>query len=859
MTSPNPPITPLSDDALRQHALVSTLDHVKAFAQFSPQGELVTANDIFLDLLGYTRDEAIGSHHRRFCDPAFVASPEYAHFWQRLRAGEAYTDLCERRRKDGSVCWLEATYAPVREDGVITRILKMASDVTERVHRDHLAHENVRRLSLVANATDNAVLITDGRWRTVYVNQGFVRKFRLKPHEIGGRQPTFTLAPHLSGDVLRDMRRELRQGRDVRREEVLRARGQERYWCSIATSPVFEQGRLVNTVTVITDITQSKMHQVLHQRVLEAIVHERPLLDVLEMICAEVERMLPDMASAVLEASPDGMVHLLAAPRLPTDSLRRHSGRVRWPGGDRAVEGVDPLVQFQFDADAEMPLRDELLALGYRHVWGLPVFDGDGKLIGGVVLHGREPQPIDAFQRGLMDAAVHLCALALTRERAKERIRQLAFYDALTHLPNRTLLLGKAAQALATARRNGAPVAVLFIDLDRFKRVNDSLGHAAGDDLLRHVADRIGAARRHSDIAGRLSGDEFVLVLPDCSAAHATDIVERLQASLAVPIELAGTRTQCSASIGIAMFPHDGNDIDTLLQRADMAMYQAKGETRGRFAFFSHELNVAAQERLAMEDALRLALQNGGLALHYQPQVSMNTGELHGVEALARWTDPHFGAVPPSRFVPLAEDCGLIGELGQWALNLACTQLAAWRAEGLRVPSVSVNFSPTSFHDLGLPEFVAATLARHGLDPTDLTVEITESVLMDEHPSVASTIQALSTMGVRLAMDDFGTGYSSLSSLRRLPISELKLDRSFINDLERNPTARALSRAVAQIGSTLGLTVVAEGVETDAQHALLARQGYHVAQGYLLAKPLPPEAFGTWLRSVPAAQDSVFG
>ena len=635
----------------------------------------------------------------------------------------------------------------------------------------------------------------------------------------------------------------------MRWEEVLQGCGQERSWCSIATSPVFERGRLATTVTVITDITQSKVHEVLHRRVLEAIVHEAPLLSVLDTICAEVDRMLPNLASAVVEAEPDGSLHLLVAPRLPADALRHHGGKIRWPGNDAA--DPDTLARFSFEAPLEHALRADLHELGYSCVVGLPVRDADQRLIGGVVLHCGSGHEVDSFQRQLLEAAAHLCSLALTRERAKQQIRQLAFYDALTSLPNRSLLLANADQALVKAGRDATTVAVVFIDLDRFKHVNDSLGHAAGDQLLREVAARLSAVRRPADIVGRLSGDEFVLILPDCDAARATDQVERLLAQLSEAIELGSSRLQCSASMGVAMFPLDGVDIGTLLQRADMAMYQAKRQQPGRFAFFSHALNKQAQERLALEDALRAALAEpdvSGLSMEFQPQVSLQTGALHGVEALARWRHATLGMVSPARFVPLAEDCGLIRELSHWALECACRQLARWRAAGLQVPSVSVNLSATNFQDLNLPEIIEATLARHALGPADIIVEITEGVLMNDRPEVAAVITTLHARGIRFSMDDFGTGFSSLSYLRRLPIAELKLDRSFTSDLAEDARAQALSRSVAQIGAALGLTVVAEGVETEAQRDVLTRQGYDVAQGYLFARPLAADAFADWCR-----------
>jgi predicted signal transduction protein with EAL and GGDEF domain len=348
-------------------------------------------------------------------------------------------------------------------------------------------------------------------------------------------------------------------------------------------------------------------------------------------------------------------------------------------------------------------------------------------------------------------------------------------------------------------------------------------------------------------MAGRLSGDEFVMVLSQTDAEQATSTIERLQEQFANSLVVAGKPLAVSASIGIAMFPEDGRDMDTLLQRADMAMYQAKNAGRGLFSFFSDEMNRLAQERRTLETALRDALKNQELHLHYQPQIELASGQLYGVEALARWTHPELGPISPARFIPLAEECGLIADIGRWALGEACRQLAQWRTQGLRVPSVSVNLSPSSFHDLDLPDMVAQTLQRNALLPQDLTLELTESILLDTNPSTMKTIEAVHAHGVRLSMDDFGTGYSSLSYLRRLPVSELKLDRSFVADLEHNESARALSNAILGIGQSLHLTVVAEGVETLAQRSMLGMQGYPVAQGFLFAHPLAPSELTEWL------------
>jgi diguanylate cyclase (GGDEF)-like protein len=567
--------------------------------------------------------------------------------------------------------------------------------------------------------------------------------------------------------------------------------------------------------------------------------------------------MLPAAATCVMQVNAEGLLMPLAAPRLPAayrEYMARNAGHFNGvPGfGDNDGEPASPngVLCTDIATDPRWPVfRDELLAAGYSAFWAMPVVGQKGRVIGAVVIHFGERRGPDDFHRRLMEACIQLCSLSLERERAKQRIHRLAFYDVLTRLPNRSLLQAKAEQALASSAREDEQAAVLFIDLDRFKLVNDSLGHPAGDELLRKVAGRMLEGRRLADIVSRISGDEFVIVLPACDAEDAAEIVSRLQHSLHAPLRIGNAEVCPSTSIGVAMFPSDGRDMETLIHRADMAMYQTKRDGRGGYRFFDSEMNVQTQQRLSLEADLRAAIANRTLHLHYQPQVQLDTGALHGVEALARWSHPTRGNIPPVEFIPLAEDSDLMGPLTDWVLDEACAQLESWRADGLTVPNVSVNFSPTAFHNAALAAQVGERLQRHGLEPSDLTIEITESVMIDRHPGTMRVITELRALGVQLSMDDFGTGYSSLSYLHSLPVTELKLDRSFVSDLGRRDSARALSQAVVQIGLTLGLTVVAEGVETEDQRRLLEGLGCHVAQGYLLARPLAGDAFLAWMRA----------
>jgi diguanylate cyclase (GGDEF)-like protein len=485
---------------------------------------------------------------------------------------------------------------------------------------------------------------------------------------------------------------------------------------------------------------------------------------------------------------------------------------------------------------------------GLQACWSLPVRNGCGRIAATFALYFREARGPDPLHAHLVTAGTHLCMLALEREEARQSIRKMAFYDGLTGLPNRSFLLAQAQRSLLEMAREQAELAVLFIDLDRFKQINDALGHASGDELLRVMAQRLRSMLRESDLVGRLSGDEFVLVLTRMDSTQVTTFLERLMALLNRPSTIAGTSVVVSASVGISLFPADGQDMESLLHRADIAMYQAKRTERGSFSFFVEEMNRIAQDRLVMETALRNALASDTLQLFYQPQIDLNSGRLVGVEALARWRHPTLGDISPSQFVPLAEECGLINELSQWVLQEACEQLAQWRQQGLVIPSLSINLSPINFHNLNLAELIDDQLRRYGLQPSDLCVEVTEGLLLSKSPGTEQTIRDLHALGVRLAIDDFGTGYSSLGYLRHLPISELKLDKSFVDDLEYDTSCRALSESVIGIGKGLSLQVVAEGIECAIQRDILKAQGYEVGQGNFFSIPLPGEAFMQFIR-----------
>ncbi len=434
------------------------------------------------------------------------------------------------------------------------------------------------------------------------------------------------------------------------------------------------------------------------------------------------------------------------------------------------------------------------------------------------------------------------------RREQEARIEHLAYHDALTGLPNRLLVADRLQLALAHAQRLQHQVAVLYLDLDRFKVVNDSLGHLAGDALLREVARRLCAALREEDTVGRLGGDEFQVVLGDIvDAAAAAHVAEKLMQALAAPFLLEGHEVHVSASLGIALFPRDGASAELLLKYADTALYEAKAEGRNAYRFFSPEMNTLAHGRLRLENDLRRAIERGELVLHYQPQLDLATGRVDAVEALVRWQHPQRGLLQPGTFIPVAEETGLIVGLGEWVLSEACRQAAEWHATGLADLRVAVNISPRQLQRPGLDALVQQVLADTGLPPACLELEITESSMMVDPPQAIRLLQALHDLGVQLSIDDFGTGWSSFAHLRRMPLHRLKIDGSFVAGLAAGVDGAqagdagdtAIVQAIIVMTHQLGLRVIAEGVETLEQRMSLMRQGCDEMQGYLLAAPVP--------------------
>ena len=443
----------------------------------------------------------------------------------------------------------------------------------------------------------------------------------------------------------------------------------------------------------------------------------------------------------------------------------------------------------------------------------------------------------------------------VTNHEAADRLAYLAYHDPLTNLPNRLAFESQLEQALHACARDSRQLALMLIDLDNFKNINDTLGHQVGDELLKSVALRLRECVRASDLVARIGGDEFVVVLPEIeSSLTAARVASKIQSNLADSYRITDHVLYATPSIGISLYPFDGNDPGTMLRNADTAMYHAKSAGRNNHQFYTAHMNEAAGERLRMENALRQAVSsispgNCEFSLHFQPQIATLSGRVLGLEALLRWTSPQLGVISPTRFIAIAEDTGLIQPLGDWVIWETCRQVRAMKEQGITSIRVAVNISAQQLRHDNLLQLVRGALSCHDLSPEDIELEITESTAMQHPEMTLSILDQLSAMGIMLAIDDFGTGYSSLAYLKHLPIRRLKLDRSFVTDIETDPNDAAICAATIALGHSLGLELIAEGVETEAQRDFLTKLGCDMLQGYLYSKPMPFDATVAYLKA----------
>lgn len=793
--------------ALNENILATSAVGVLAYRQ---DGQCVLANPAVAQLTGGTREQLLGQnfHH--------IASWHRGGLYELVTRVQAEGGRLETESRFvstfGKEVWVRAQCSSFISCGE-PHLLLMLQDVTEPRHAAQELAERERAFrSLAENVPDN-IARWDCEGRIIYLNRSLEQTLGFTADEVLGRSPQ-ALWPDGRFDGLLEAVREVARSGESRDFDLIfpGLDGRPRYHMIRMVPERAQSGGVVSVLGVGRDMTDRKRTE--EQLRLAASVFHNSAEGV----------MITDAEGVILSVNPAfGKITGYSAAEV----LGRQPSLLRSEHHDAG-----------FYREMWRRLHDEAHWQG--EVWNRNK-GGEAYLQWTTInrIDDDDGQPVRYV------AVFH----DVTDMRRKdERIQHLAFHDVLTGLPNRALILERLQHAIHRSQREGRRLSVTFIDLDRFKSVNDGLGHDVGDLLLQEVARRIQGRLRAMDTVARLGGDEFVVLMEDLDETrHCASLAGQLIAEISRPMQLRGHSVEIGASMGMAFFPEDGDDPHELMKRADMAMYAAKAAGRNTYRFFQEDMLVRTSHRLNMEMDLRRAVAGGQLVLHYQPKVSLGSGEVVGVEALVRWHHPDHGLLAPAEFIPVAEESGLIGALGDWVLDEACRQAACWQHEGRRLP-IAVNVSARQLDSGDLAERIAALVRRHGIAPADLEIELTESTVMANPASAAILLGRLRGLGVSVAVDDFGTGYSSLVHLRRLPLDVLKIDRSFVAAADRNAEDAEIVRTIVALGQTLGLGLIAEGIENEQQAALLKALGCGVAQGYFYSPPLSAADLATWLR-----------
>jgi diguanylate cyclase (GGDEF)-like protein/PAS domain S-box-containing protein len=791
-------------------ALRLIADNVPAMiAYYDREVRLRYANRRHAEFYGYALEDKLGRHMREVIGEAAWA--EVRPHFERAYAGETLSYERAVPRAGGEAVHIHVDFVPQRSpSGAIEGLYVLVTDVTEARRTEALLRTQagaLRQAQILARMISLEWDVAADR-----ITWSRPPEWLLGPPPAPGGYPLFRemVHPEDRARFLRDRDRALRTGCEHNAEyRIVRTDGEVR-WVSARGSVFLDaQGRAARMSVALQDVTERKRAEEalrLRNRALDASVNAVMITEprdgdqVLVYVNPAFERMTGYRAGEALGRNPRFL-----------------------SGADREQAGTDALrAAVREQREATVLLRN------YRRD-GTPFWNE---------LHVA-PVP---DEHGRITHFVGISSDVTERVRYQEEIERQANYDTLTGLPNRNLLHDRLAQAILKAARSGRPLGVMFIDLDHLKRINDTLGHAVGDRVIALAARRIAGAVRGGDTVARLSGDEFIALLPDLQRDDdAAVVAAKLRAAVGAPLRVDAHEFVLTASIGIALYPKDGTDAATLLKHADAALYRAKEEGRDRFRFFAPELNARVVRHMAMERALREALAAGEFRLAYQPVVRLRDGAVVGAEALIRWQRADGTVHAPEEFIPVAEESGLIVPIGRWVLEAAARQARLWNRARTRKFHVSVNLSARQFRDPELLASIRTALRAARADPALVQFEITESMLVQDQAEAAAILRALRRLGSRVAVDDFGTGYSSLAYLKRLPLDTLKIDRSFVRGVPRDPADLALVRAVIRLAEGLGLDVVAEGVETRAQAAALAREGCRFAQGYWFGRPMPAE------------------
>lgn len=848
---------------------------IRASSSFSSAPDIIYVLDIQAHLpiffnreefCGYERDELLtlgtATHTVYNTDrPAVLA-----HYHEVTTTDDDRVRSIEYRlwRRNGSLEWVQcqAMVLTRTDAGEPHQVLFALTVITERKQAEMVRRVQDARSHVMVEDQVELICRFLPNGKLTFVNDAYEQYLGLPRTALVG-QSVFTLIPESEHAALRQALTELDTTRPtaMAEQQMLLPDGRRR-WQQIIIRAIFgDSGDVVMFQSVGRDITLRKQAELLDLdriRIMELMIRDAPLEYILREIASLIGQMNPALRCSILMMRGGWLRHASAlgvarhAVEIFDDTIAGPEGG---PWGLAAHLGSNVLVD-DLAHDQRWP-HYHAVAASYdlRACWSAPIKTGSSVVLGVVTLYTATPGLPTRSDLDLLTMASQMAALAIDQHRLRERLAYQAQHDALTGLPNRYLFDDRLRQALAQADRSQTMVGLLLIDLDGFKKINDSLGHPVGDALLQEVARRLSSAVRQSDTMARMGGDEFAVVLTELHRPKdAVRVAHKLMATLNQPF-LIGNRTLfVNASIGVSLFPQDGSDATTLIQHADTALYRAKAGGKHNVQFFAAEMTAHALERLELETALRMALERHELTLFYQPQFDLLQQTVSGVEALLRWDHAEFGRIMPDMFIPLAEESGLIVPIGTWVLHEACRQGAAWRRAGLPALRIAVNVSARQFAQDNFVAEVASALERSGMPPELLELEVTESAVMHDINTVSERLRLIRQMGVRVTIDDFGVGYSSLAYLRTLPVDGLKIDRSFIADLTAQAVSKKTSAAmvatIITLARALEVDVAAEGVETAAQLTQLYGQGCDRVQGYLFAPPLPHQELWSAIQTI---------
>ena len=809
--------------------------------------------------LGYSREELLGMTTDQILP---ISREDLARAYDEMIATGATQGIRSFYRcKDGSTLPFESRRQVMRS-GDSWIIVATARDIRERIAQEEALRKSNERFDTAVRATNDVIwdwdLLTDEIWW----NENFTKVFGYARDAVDRTVQSWYqgMHPDDQGRVIASVHRMIGSGGENWSDEYRFRRLDGSYLHVHDRGQVIRDasGRAVRMIGAMADISSHKEaeerihNQAMRQRLIAEFGQQAfASTDVEDVIKRAIELVSVSLKSdlcSVLELDRDGKHLLMKSASGWPEEFRSRPVSIR-PGGrlEFVLSHREPLIIEDLPKDERFP-DSPLLKLGVRSGIQVPIF-GTAGTFGILSVHARADHGFGQDEASFLQSVANILAVAIERKNAQDRLERLAQFDSLTGLPNRHLFHDRLLKTMAHARRSGEPMAVLFIDLDRFKLVNDTKGHSAGDKLLQEAAVRLLQCVRSGDTVGRFGGDEFGAIVTDLAKPGDAGVVaQKVLDALAQPFKLDAHDTYVSASIGITLFPADGDNPEALVMNADTAMYRAKEQGRNTYQYFTREMNERALARVHMEAALRRAIEHKEFLLHYQPKVDLRTREICGFEALLRWQHRDKGLVLPGEFVSVLEDAGLIVQVGEWVLHEVCAQIRSWQRDGLPVKPITVNLSARQFQQKDFEAAVRHVLRKAGVDPSLVQFELTESLLMSDPEGAARTLRGLKDSGVKISVDDFGTGYSSLAYLKRFPIDALKIDYSFIRDITSDPEDAMITLAIIGLGHSLKLKVVAEGVETQEQLELLAANGCDEIQGYRFSVPTTPDECAVMMR-----------